>query len=227
MDAATVWQDSVSTVNGWFSGEQSGEVLTLGSIGVSALVCVVLGAVIASNISRKITRKSIQDQQQLAIAAEQTAIDGFLQALHVESKVVFETFQTKVGKEVETLIDGEAYLKSYPQASEYFCVYNNNTHMLGVVANDALRLQIVKANTLFKAFLDTLRYNDQLVSHFNALDLIAHQSQKPIDEGAAKRQLSIVKEHTKSLKLEHSVMSAQMYQMIAMLRSHRQNKSDK
>jgi hypothetical protein len=226
MDVANIWQDSLNTVNGWFSAEQSGDILTLASVSLLALVSVVVGAFVARHSIRKLTTESLERQQQQVLANQRAAVDGFLHALHVESKVVFETFQTKVGKAFETLEENEALLKCYPQASDYFCVYNNNTKMLGEITNDALRLQIVKANALFKAFLDTLRYHDQLVSQFNALDLIAHQSQKPIDEGTAKRQLNTVKEHTKTLKLEHSVMSAQMYQMISMLRSHRHNKLD-
>ncbi len=226
MDVANIWQDSLNTVNGWFSAESSGEVLTLASVSLLALVSVVVGAFIANHSIRKLARESIDRQHQQEIENQQAAVDGYLHALHVESKVVFETFQTKIGKALETLEQDEAFLKSYPQGSEYFCVYNRNTQMLGEVSNDALRLQIVKANSLFKAFLDTLRYHDQLVAHFNALDLLAEQSQKPIDEGAAKRQLSVVREHTKALKLEHSIMSSQMYQMIAMLRSHRHKKVD-
>lgn len=225
MDLSKMWGDSVNTVSGWFSTEQSADLLSLGSVAVLVVICMLVGAFLAIHNTRKLTKIAISNQLQSHLIAEQEAVDGFLQALHVESKVAFEAFQSKIGKELETLEPGEAFLKHFVLSNHHFCVYHNNTQMLGAISNDALRLQIVKANTLFKAFQDTLGYHDQLVDHYNQLDLLAHQSQKPIDEGAAKRQLHLVKEHTKALKLEHSVMSAQMYQMIAMLRSHRNTKA--
>lgn len=224
MSVAQWWNNAAETVNSWVTTEHSIDLLTIGWLASALLLGTALGAGFVLKHARSTLTNAVKVQNKRDIAAQNKAIDGYLQALQVESKVVFDIYKTKLSGELEALAEGEALLKGFPHARDCCCVYFNNTHFLGKITNDALRLQIVKAHTLFNHFAAVLDHHNRLVTAFSELDLLAQQSQKPIDQHRAQRQLNLIKEHCKVLKLDYAVMSAQMHQMIVMLSSHRQQK---
>ncbi|MFT5706196.1 MAG: hypothetical protein ACI9ES_000467 [Oceanospirillaceae bacterium] len=224
MEFPQILESTFTEVINWFSSAELANILANNSVWLSTLMGLFVGVMIAAHYAKKMALKGALERQQLANEADKNEIDGYLQALHVESKIVFENFQNKIGKEIESLSEGGALLQNYVQNSDYFFVYNANSQLLGRISNDALRLQIVKANTLFKILLDSLMYNDVLYKQYCEITVIAELSQKPIDEGRVQRQLNIIKQHAKILQKEQVLMAAQMSQMLSMLRSHRQEK---
>ncbi|MEH6442940.1 MAG: hypothetical protein V7784_03500 [Oceanospirillaceae bacterium] len=225
MEFTQILKSTATDVTSWFSSEEPASILASNSVWLTSLLGLLIGAVIAAHYAKKVALQAVFERQQLANQADKNEIEGYLQALHVESKIVFENFQNKIGRDIESLSEGGALLQNYVQNSDYFFVYNANSQLLGRISNDALRLQIVKANTLFKILLDSLMYNDVLYKQYCEISVIAELSQKPIDEGRVQRQLNKMKQHAKFLQKEQILMTVQMSQMLSMLRSHRQEKA--
>jgi hypothetical protein len=221
MEYRGFFEEAISTVNGWFTNEQHADFLVQNGLWLSAVCGLFIGVLLAANYAKKIALSTAKEQQAQRLTIEENAVKGFLQALLVESKIVLEIYQNKIGKQLDELEQGQPLTCNYSQSSDYFCVYNNNTHMLGRLTNDALRMQIVKANTLFKGVLNTLEENNGLYIEYLGLLSVAQSSLKPIDENKAKKQLELLKAQAILVKKEHVLMTVQMQQMLDMLRVSR------
>lgn len=221
MEFTGFFEESISTINDWFSADQSADFLSQNSHWLSAVSGVFIGVLLAAYYAKKIALSAVKEQQAQQLTLEKNTVNGFLQALLVESKIVLEIYQDKIGKQLDELEQGQPLACNYSQNSDYFCVYNNNTHMLGRLTNDALRMQIVKANTLFKGVLNSLEENNGLYIEYLGLLSVAQSSLKPLDENKAKKQLGLLKVQAVLIKKEHVLMSVQMQQMLDMLRANR------
>ena len=191
---------------------------------ISALLGMLIGALFAARYCRKLALQSQHAVQQQVQISDKKALDGFLQALQLESKIVFNHYENRIGQDIEQLKEGEPLLQNYPQNSDFFSVYNSNTALIGQVADAALRLQIVKANSLFKVMLNSLQINAQLRDEYLRLQEKAEVSQAPIDASRANRQLKVLQQQSGLLKREHLLSKVQMLKMLSLLQAYAQAK---
>jgi len=224
MDLTATFNNVLETVSQWLPEAFVEQPIDYSWPFISALLGMLIGALFAARYCRKLALQSHQAVQKQVQVSEKKRIDGFLQALQVESKIVFDHYENRIGLDIEQLKEEELLLQSYPQNSDCFSVYNSNTALIGQVPDAALRLQIVRANTLFKAMLTSLKINTQQRDEYLRLLEKSEVSQAPIDASKASKQLKILKRQGPLLKREHLLSKVQMLKMLSMLQAYSQAK---
>jgi hypothetical protein len=127
----------------------------VGSDFVASLVGTVIGgaiALVAVFVGDRLQRS--RDQVE-----EQKDIRGFLQAILVELDTCWSRAETTSNPVIESLPPGRAFEAEVFIETDFFTVYNNNSHYLGRVRDDALRRQIVATITTYKALVETYNVN--------------------------------------------------------------------
>ncbi|MCJ8338912.1 MAG: hypothetical protein MJK10_10600 [Pseudomonadales bacterium] len=224
MDFTAIFNDALETTSHWLPEGFVEQPINYSWPFLSALLGMLVGALFAARYCRKLAQQSHQAMQQQVQISEKKALDGFLQALQVESKIVFDNYENRIGLEIEQLKEEDPLLRSYPQNSDYFSVYNSNTALIGQVPDPALRLQIVRANTLFKTMLSSLQINAQLHCEYLRLQEKAEASQAPIDASIANKQLKVLRKQGGLLKREHLLTKVQILKMLSLLQAYSQVK---
>ncbi|EPJ51780.1 MAG: hypothetical protein OFPI_16340 [Osedax symbiont Rs2] len=222
MDLTQILNDALETASQWLPEAFVEQPINYSWPFISALLGVLIGALFAARYCRKLALQSQQAVQHQAQVNEKKVLDGFLQVLQLESKIVFDHYENRIGLDIEQLKEGEPLLQSYPQNSDFFSAYNSNTALIGQVPDAALRLQIVKANTLFKAMLNALQINAQLRDEYLRLLEKADVSQAPIDASKANKKLKVLQQQGLLLKREHLLSKVQMLKMLSLLQAYSQ-----
>jgi hypothetical protein len=89
------------------------------------------------------------------------ALRGFLQALLTELETCWNRASETSNPVIEQLPPGRPLETEMFIKTDFFTVYHNNSHSLGLVRDDELRALIVETVTTYKALVETLNVNTQ------------------------------------------------------------------
>ncbi len=221
MDFTGVYNNSLTDINQWLSQDSSSVFIEYAWL-LSGITIVFLFSL--WSINRTISKSILHTlAQQLKAAADQeeNLISGFLQALQLESKINFSRYQHDIGSLLENITENDALYLRCSIDSESALIYRSNTHLLAKLKNSALRLQVVKAHTLFHSLQIVLQDHQKQYHQFLELDNQAQVSDKPIELNRAQQEFNRLQLQAKQLQKDHLLMTTQMQQMINMLRAYR------
>ncbi|NQZ32079.1 MAG: hypothetical protein HRU06_12440 [Oceanospirillaceae bacterium] len=220
MEIAEFFNSTLSDINHWYAGEQpvplSGDVKWW----VLAAATFLLGCGIGYYRRAKTLRAPVDNIPAKQPATNASNSYAYLQMLLAETKIVIERYQTELGVVLEnSSVDDNLKLEAAISAEDLH-IYYTAIDDLKNLENSALRLQIVKANTLFKLTLHRFKYYRELHCEYEGLTQIAAKSQIPLDSNRVAQSRLKLQRERKRLRQDHLVMITQMRQMFTMIRSH-------
>lgn len=186
----------------------------------SAITGAIVGGLIAGYFALESTKRAFKNQKVHANDNEEKLIKGLLQAIHDEIETVYDRYQETMGSRLEALGDGGALTFYYPLVSDFFSVYNGNTFLLGRIADNDLRKQIIKTYTLSKGMVDSFRLNNDLVQKLEHSNKVFGETQQEIHKQHAIAHYSSLVEYAKSLKQSHQVLKQEIANLLRVLRKH-------
>ena len=117
-----------------------------------------LGAVGAVLIDRKISRNEEESKERILLRGFINSIKTEITALWVDNS------------SLESLKEGEPFLKTVAITQDYFVIYSNNSPLIGRLKSEELRNQIVKTYTAARLLIDAYAYNNDLVREMRDLE---------------------------------------------------------
>jgi hypothetical protein len=128
-----------------------------------------LGAIVAVLIQGRMNKR----QEELK---EKLLLRGFIQSIKAEITILWDNYYGGVGKQLESLKEGEPFLTTYPITQEYFTIYTNSSFLIGRIENEALRKTIVETYNTARVLIDSFRLNNELIKEMNQLEHTAVHS---------------------------------------------------
>lgn len=223
MVVADFFNNTMSNINQWFAGEQSAQLPVDVLWWLLAVAAFLLGASVGYFRRAKNSSVHVENLPVLDTAPTSDSSFVYLQLLLAETKIVIERYQSELGERLENTAKDETPKLEAPINAKDLHIYYSMTDDLKKLDNSALRLQIVKANTLFKLTLNRFQYYRELHREFEHLSKISAQSQKPIDNNITAQARIQLQRELKVLRQDHLVMMTQMQQMFTMIRSNQQS----
>ncbi|EPJ46463.1 MAG: hypothetical protein OFPII_20360 [Osedax symbiont Rs1] len=221
MDFTEIYNNTLMDINRWLSEDSSSALIEYTWLLSGITIVLLLGLWSLHRAISKSSQQTFMQQLKIKVDQEESLISGFLQALQLESIINFERYQQNIGILLENITENEALLLNCSIDSESALIYRSNTHLLAKLKNSALRLQVVKAHTLFNALQIALKHHQKQYYQFLELDNKAKISDKPIELNRAQQEFNRLKLQAKQLQKDHLLMMTQMQQMINMLRVYR------
>jgi hypothetical protein len=229
MSVQSFFDDSVNSVQQWLNAD-SEQVINNSHIAWLLLAVLVIGLIaivlsIGNNRQMKRLKSSSLGDIEIAKDADsEQQVDwqsGFVQTLHVEAKIDFLYYQDTLAAKIENIASRKAHYEYSAQYSKLFSFYHLNLMTVTGLSNDALRLQIVKANTLFARLANTIEHNNKLYTVFLSLQELAQRTERPIDESKLQAHVLLMQKHGQIMLNAHNLMMPQLRQMLSMLSSAR------
>ena len=218
----TGFLDSVQErVNFWFKEEEVLSISTRYEFWVIAVIVLLLGIILVFLFKRKASSAPLLETADNAKKNVEHSSDAFLQLLLIESKLVFERYQSDIAAFSYQSIEDSVRLECSINAAD-FLVYNSGFEDLKALKHSALRLQIVKAYTQFKLALCSVEQCQKQHLEYISYSRVAAASQKPIDDNASAKSRLMLQKKLRNFDEENQQMTLQMEQMLSMIRSVRQ-----
>jgi hypothetical protein len=101
---------------------------------------------------------------------------------------------------------------------DYFTVYNSNTFLIGHIADNDLRKDIVFLYTTAKGLVDSYRLNNDLVQKFEYWSGLHIETQNEIHKNRAAAQYAVLVEYAKTIKKQHDVLKQKSSELLRKLR---------
>jgi hypothetical protein len=139
---------------------------TVSSTVVTAIVATVIGFV-AAYIGARATLRATQEQHrnnlELQRQSQNETVRGVVQAIHAELKSLLEIYSSEYEQEWEKYTPGDAFWSFYPISQNYFTIFENNSAVIGLIPDDAIRTSIVRTYLHAKGLVDSHLYNNRLL----------------------------------------------------------------
>jgi len=218
----TAFLDSVQErVNFWFKEEEVSSITANYEFWIITAVVLVLGIIFAFFFKRKTSSTPLLETVDSPHKNIEHSSDVFLQLLLLESKLVFERYQSDIAACSYQSIEDSVRLDCSISSAD-FLIYNHGFEDLKALKHSALRLQIVKAYTQFKLALCSVEQCQRQHLEYITYARVAAASQKPIDDNATAKSRLMLQRQLQSFDEENQQMILQMEQMLSMIRSVRQ-----
>lgn len=107
---------------------------------------------------------------------EKELVHGLLQALHDEHETLWNTYNERVGVNIEALPPDQPFICYWGVFQEYFTVYNSNAFLIGKIANNDLRKSIIETTIKARGLIDSFRLNNDFVYKYEQAFLLAFQT---------------------------------------------------
>jgi len=221
MDVTALLDSMQARVNFWFKEEEVPNIFASYEFWVITAVILLLGIILVLFLKRKASSAPLLKTVDSAKKNIEHSSDVFLQLLLVESKLIYERYQSDIAAFSSKSIEDLVRLDCSIQATD-FLVYNSGFEDLKALKHSALRLQIVKAYTQFKLALRSVEQCQKQHLEYIARSRVAAASQKPIDDNATAKSRLMLQRQLRSFDEESQQMTLQMEQMLSMIRSVRQ-----
>ncbi|MCP5306773.1 MAG: hypothetical protein H6953_15115 [Chromatiaceae bacterium] len=186
----------------------------------SAISGAIVGGLIAGFFALRSTDKAFTHQRLHAKESEEKLISSLLQAVHDEIETIQDRYQETMGAKIEALQDNEPLNFYYPLVSDFFTVYNGNSFLLGRIADNDLRKQIIKTYTLAKGMVDSFRLNNDLVGKFETANKIFQETGEEIHKQHAAAHYGALVSYAKTLKAGHQSLKQEANLLLRTLRKH-------
>ncbi len=180
------------------------------STGLGALIGSVL-TLIATYVAHKLDRNAVKEN-------ERKLVFGFLQGVHDEIETLWDNYQEKVGARVESLQQGQPFQYYWAVTQEYFTIYTENAHLIGMVDEHDLRKQIVSTYARAKGLIDSYRLNNELVHKYEQAALIYAETEEEAHAQQANAIMQGLVTYAVSLKQSHSEVKSDVNILLRSLR---------
>jgi hypothetical protein len=184
----------------------------------AAIVGAIVGGAITGYSTLRGVEKSYQNAVELQKKKEQAIIQGLLQALHDEVETIWERYMEGVGFHLEALKENQPLILYYPVVQDYFTVYNSNTFLIGHIADNDLRKDIVFLYTTAKGLVDSYRLNNDLVQKFEYWNNLFIETQNEVHKDRAAAQFGVLVEYAKIIKKQHDILKQKSSELLRKLR---------
>jgi len=221
MDVIGFLESVQQRVNFWFKEEEVSSITTSYEFWAIATVVLLLAIIFIFLFKRKTSSAPLLETVDSARNNIEHSSEVFLQLLLVESKLVFERYQSDIAACSYQSIEDSVRLDCSISSAD-FLVYNSGFEDLKALKHSALRLQIVKAYTQFKLALCSVEQCQKQHLEYVTSSRVAATSQKPIDDNACAKSRLMLQRQLRSFDEENQKMTLQMEQMLSMIRSVRQ-----
>jgi len=223
MDVTGFLDNVQERVSFWFKEEEVLSISAQYEFWVIAVIVLLLCVISAFLFRRKASSVPLLETVDSAKKNVDHSSDVFLQLLLVESKLIFERYQSDIAAFSYQSIEDSVRLDCAISGTDFF-VYNSGFEDLKALKHSALRLQIVKAYTQFKLVLCSIEQCQKQYSEYVSYSRIAASSQKPIDDNASAKSRLMLQKRLRDFEQENQQMTLQMEQMLTMIRSVRQKR---
>ena len=171
-------------------------------------------ALIGSFMGGLYTLEGVRESHRLEIirnqSEEENLIANFLQMIHTEINVLWDQYNEKMGKTLETLPNNSPLQLYYPISQDYFSVYNNNTMILGKIENERLRTLITTIYSMAKGLVDGFKMNNELLNKFEQTIVFNQQTNNSFMQRMQQEQLNNLAQYATHLKESHKELDQQI-----------------
>lgn len=186
----------------------------------SAISGAIIGGLIAGFFALRSTQKSFDNQRKHADEDEKKLIKGVLQSIHDEIETIIDRYQETMGSRIESLGKDDALSFYYPLVSDFFTVYNGNSFLIGRIADNDLRKQIIKTYTLAKGIVDSFRMNNDLVSKWEFSEKLYAETKSDVHKEQAIAHYASLIDYAEILKESHKNLKAEVATLLRQLRKN-------
>ncbi len=183
----------------------------------SGLLGAVAGGLITWVSSRLAVKETGKQTQRLQAANDARTLRGLLQVLHDELESVQERYQETMGKEVESLQDGQPLLFVFPVTNDYFAVYNGNASQIGRIENNDLRKSLVQTYVLAKGLVDSFKLNNEYLSKYEHWSMIAGTTKLPLHQQNADNYYRELTNYARRIKKSHETTKTSIKDLLRRL----------
>jgi len=184
----------------------------------SAILGAIVGGIITGFFALISVDRAHRKNLDQAERNEDSLVKGFLQAIHDEMETITERYQETMGSNVDALKENQPLLFHYPLVNDYFAVYNGNSFLIGRIADNDLRKQIVKTYTLAKALIDSFRLNNDLVQKYEYLEQLFRETNNQVHKQHLQLRFTQLIQYAKEIKKTHEILKKESSNLLRSLR---------
>jgi len=135
---------------------------------LDGLVGAIIGALFGGWAVLRSAKKQHENDKRLANLERQRRIDGVLQAIYYEIKILGEVYDDAAGKVLATIPDGGECRVQFSLTQDYFIVYPANCEVIGQIDDDEKLVEVIIntyniANFLIEIYrINTLLLENQI-----------------------------------------------------------------
>lgn len=163
-------------------------------------------------------RKTIENEQKKIQDAEKSEVRAFCKAIQTELECILKRYLSSIGDTLGLHKKDQPFNGYYNVSEDYFTVFNSNAHLLGKIADDSLREQIVMVYTNTKGHLDSLRLNNGLLISFEQSFEKFIKTRDKADETKKNNNIDQLKSYGNVLLESHSSLVPQIESLIRELK---------
>ncbi len=148
---------------------------------------------------------------------EEKLINGLLQAIHDETKTLWERYMEGIGNKLEKLPNGKGFFIYYPLTQEYFTIYNGNSFLIGRIPDNNLRMAIVNGYSGARGLIDAYRLNNDFVQKYEQSYFLFHKTKKQEIKEEMMGYVATLVDYAGTLKRLHNELKENVNDLLKML----------
>ena len=149
--------------------------------------------------------------------ARDAQVRGFLGAIRTDIGEIWSRYEKEVGPRLRALPAGHAFDFDWPIRQDYFTVYAQTAHLLGLVDDRDLRRLIVSTYVSAKGMVDSLAYNSEVVKELTDAQMVAQTPISPLTMTRAGSLGAFLADYAQRLKDADDDLKRQVEQLLAAL----------
>lgn len=140
------------------------------------IVAAIIGGLIAGTFTVIATVLSFRHQRKQQAEIEAKNELSLLQAIYSEIDILWSRYNEGIGQFLESLDDGQPFLRKYPMFQDYFPVYRRNTAHIVRIQDNVIQRLIVSIYTKATGLVDSIINNNELVDKYESRNQMFNQS---------------------------------------------------